>query len=103
MVGAERLARPRLPESESGDRSTTLRSGTIGRDGRSRAGNLLDVNEPLCWLSYVPRWLPRMDSHHQHPASEAGVLLIELQGNKMVEPRGVAPRTSTMRAWRSSA
>ena len=22
-----------------------------------------------------------MDSHHQHPASETGVLLIELQGN----------------------
>ena len=75
----------------------------LGRDGRNRAGNLLDVTEPLCLLSYVPRWLPRMDSHHQHPASETGVLLIELQGNKMVEPRGVAPRTSTMRAWRSSA
>ena len=57
-----------------------MNKSTLGRDGRSRAGNLLDVTEPLCCLSYVPRWLPRMDSHHQHPASKAGVLLIELQG-----------------------
>jgi hypothetical protein len=75
---------------------------TLGRDGRIHAGSLLDVTEPLSCLSYVPRWPPRMDSHHQHPASETGVLLIELRGNKMVEPRGVAPQTSTMRAcWRT--
>jgi hypothetical protein len=58
---------------------------TLGRDGRSRAGNLLDVTELLCYLSYVPSWLPRMDSHHQHPASEAGVLLIELRIHKWWE------------------
>src|SRR5438477_10620690 len=39
-----------------------------------------------------------MDSHHQHPTSETGVLLIELQGNgyriehrKMVSAAGLAP------------
>src|SRR6266513_270093 len=55
------------------------------------------IRRALCLLSYVPRWLPRMDSHHQHPASEAGVLLIELQGNrypteelKMVSAAGLA-------------
>src|SRR5437899_9502630 len=39
-----------------------------------------------------------MDSHHQHPASETGVLLIELQGKeypteqlKMVSAAGLAP------------
>ena len=79
MVGAERLARSRLPDSKSGgsaiprepraeswhswrdshplvirlERATARRlcaqeQLTLGRDGRSRAGNLLDVTEPLC-------------------------------------------------------
>ena len=40
-------------------------------------------------LRAIENWLPRMDSHHQHPVSETGVLLVELQGMAFVA--GLAP------------
>ena len=40
-------------------------------------------------LRAIESWLPRMDSHHQHPVSETGVLLVELQGMAFVA--GLAP------------
>ena len=49
-----RDSHPLVIRREEGDRSTTLRSGTNGRDGRSRAGNLLDVTEPLCLVELRP-------------------------------------------------
>ena len=38
------------------------------------------------------KWLPRMDSHHQHPVSETGVLLLNYRASlKLAEGVGNAP------------
>ena len=54
MVGARRLARPRLPDSESGGSAFPRepRAAEIGVPDRLRSGDLLHERQ-ACWLDYT--------------------------------------------------
>src|SRR6266496_1002927 len=54
MVGARRLARPRLPDSESGGSAIPRkpRAGKNGAPDRLRSGDLLHERQ-ACWLDYT--------------------------------------------------
>ncbi len=54
MVGARRLARPRLPDSESGGSAIPRepRADEIGVPDRLRSGGLLHERQ-ACWLDYT--------------------------------------------------
>ena len=54
MVGARRLARPRLPDSESGGSAIPRepRADEIGIPDRLRSGDLLHERQ-TCWLDYT--------------------------------------------------
>ena len=54
MVGARRLARPRLPDSESGGSAIPRepRADEIGIPDRLRSGDLLHERQ-ACWLDYT--------------------------------------------------
>ena len=54
MVGARRLARPRLPDSESGGSAIPRepRADEIGVPDRLRSGDLLHEKQ-ACWLNYT--------------------------------------------------
>jgi hypothetical protein len=54
MVGARRLARPRLPDSESGGSAIPRepRADEIGVPNQLRSGDLLHERQ-ACWLDYT--------------------------------------------------
>ena len=109
MVGAGRLARPRLPDSESGGSAVPRepRAGEIGVPDRLRSGDLLHERQ-ACWLGYTTGTemvragdsLLRSDAS-AHPLWLAELMLLKLVGAGMVSPAGLSPATWSLGHSRS--
>ena len=106
MVGARRLARPRLPDSESGGSAIPRkpRADEIGVPDRLRSGDLLHERQ-ACWLDYTTgtkigegKRICTFDLMHvTHP-----LWLAELCSLKMVGMKRAARFTSRMSNERSA-
>ncbi len=77
MVGARRLARPRLPDSESGGSAIPRepRADEVGVPDRLRSGDLLRERQ-ACWLDYTTgtEMVRAGDMHLRPDACDASAL-----------------------------